>query len=308
MLLDCGEGAWQALQLSLGPHKAQATIERLAAVFVSHRHADHCLGLPAVLQARPARMPPLLLVVPAAVQTWLQEAYSHLISRVQFTACADFTGGHFVSTSGGTARAGGRPGVRGCKSGAAAAAMQRAGFVAWTCPRVRHCYDAFGIVLEHRHGWKLVFSGDTMRCAALQRLGQGATLLIHEATFDNDRHADAAGKRHSTLGGALAAAQAMGAWRLLLTHFSQRYSRYAPDLTALCGDAAAQAAAGRAAPAFDGMLVPFTALHSLPAVGRAMAEFLTESCCNEAEARWEERVRAATAAAGKQSADDHVHP
>jgi ribonuclease BN (tRNA processing enzyme) len=292
VLIDCGEGTLPALRRCIGAQAAQAAVDSLAAVFVSHKHADHCLGLPAVLQARPQRMRLLLLAVPAAVQTWLQEAYAHLVARAHFVHCAAFAGGHFAAAH--ARREAGVPAGPG-KGGScsAVAAFQAAGFTAWVCPRVRHCHDAFGLVLQHRQGWKFVFSGDTAPCDALLTHGRGATLLVHEATFGDDRTADAAAKRHSTLSQALAAADAMGAWRVLLTHFSQRYGRHAPDLWAgdgVAGRAAAPAARERAGLAFDGMVVPFVALHGLPAVTRAMMGFLTQHCCDAAEAEWERRV------------------
>ena len=148
--------------------------------------------------------------------------------------------------------------------------MMAAGFTAWVCPRARHCHDAFGIVLEHRQGWKLVFSGDTQPSAALVRLGAGATVLIHECTFGDDRERDAAAKRHSTLGQALQVGEQMRAWRVLLTHFSQRFGGYAPALWHNGRPIGHCPAAERASPVFDGMLVPFPALHALPAVAKAM--------------------------------------
>lgn len=63
---------------------------------------------------------------------------------------------------------------------------------------VKHCYDAYGIIIEHASGWKLVYSGD---CAADQQLinaGYGATVLIHEATFEDDMVEEAAKKKHTT--------------------------------------------------------------------------------------------------------------
>lgn len=37
---------------------------------------------------------------------------------------------------------------------------------------VRHCKHAFGCALVHTSGWKLVYSGDTMPCEALVRMGE----------------------------------------------------------------------------------------------------------------------------------------
>lgn len=50
-------------------------------------------------------------------------------------------------------------------------------------------------------------------------------MLLHEATFDDDLMGDAVAKKHSTTSEAIGVGVAMGAKRVLLTHFSQRYQR-----------------------------------------------------------------------------------
>jgi len=73
--------------------------------------------------------------------------------------------------------------------------------------------------------WKVVFSGDTRPCPAVVEAARGATLLIHEATFEDELAADARAKRHSTLSEALGVAKEAGAYRTILTHFSSRYPK-----------------------------------------------------------------------------------
>lgn len=53
--------------------------------------------------------------------------------------------------------------------------------------------------LTSRHS----FSGDTMPCDALVEEGQGASLLIHEATIEDDMPEVAEAKGHSTFGQAI---------------------------------------------------------------------------------------------------------
>ena len=301
VLLDCGEGTVPALQRALGARAAQLAVASLSCCFISHKHADHCLGLPSVLQARPARLPPLLVVAPAAVQVWMQEACPHLMDRAAFVHCASFAAACFTSHAarpvafGQQAHAARAP--QGAHKSAASSrqadggansALRQAGFVAGCCVRVRHCYDAYGIVLQHRHGWKVVYSGDTLApCDALVKAGQNATVLIHEATFADEMAADAQAKRHSTISGALQAAAQMRAWRVVLTHFSQRYSKYAPDAWMQhardagsgSGPSNAQqnAMLQSAVPAFDGLFVPFTVLQGLPALSHALMQCFTEA-------------------------------
>lgn len=76
--------------------------------------------------------------------------------------------------------------------------------------------------------FKLVYSGDTRPSPRLVQLGFNASLLIHEATFDDLKQDEALKKRHSTISEALQVARDMNAYRTILTHFSQRYPNIPP--------------------------------------------------------------------------------
>ena len=116
------------------------------------------------------------------------------------------------------------PGCNQAQSSAEAFALH-AGVCRVQSVAVQHCHDAYGLVLEHGSGWKLVFSGDTRPCPALERAGADCTLLIHEATFDSALAHQAVQKRHSTISEAIGVATKMRAFRTILTHFSQRYAK-----------------------------------------------------------------------------------
>lgn len=73
-------------------------------------------------------------------------------------------------------------------------------------------------------GKKLVFSGDTIPCAPLLKAAKNADLLIHEATFGEDKKEEAKETSHSTAQQAATTAKKAKAKRLLLTHFSGRYA------------------------------------------------------------------------------------
>jgi len=88
---------------------------------------------------------------------------------------------------------------------------------------VLHCHHAYGLVVDLRSGEKLVYSGDTRPCQKLAAAGLNATVLIHEATFDDSMVESAKKKRHSTVSEALSIGRQMHARSIVLTHFSQRY-------------------------------------------------------------------------------------
>lgn len=71
----------------------------------------------------------------------------------------------------------------------------------------------------------LLCAGDTRPCQAVIDAAKDATLLVHEATFEDELQSEAIAKKHSTTAEALGVAAAAGAYRTLLTHFSTRYPK-----------------------------------------------------------------------------------
>ncbi|PIK35883.1 putative zinc phosphodiesterase ELAC protein 2, partial [Apostichopus japonicus] len=90
---------------------------------------------------------------------------------------------------------------------------------------VRHCSNAYGLVVTHQEGWKIVYSGDTMPCDALVTAGQDADLLLHEATLEDGMDEEAVIKKHSMMSQAIDVGERMNARFIILTHFSQRYPK-----------------------------------------------------------------------------------
>lgn len=91
---------------------------------------------------------------------------------------------------------------------------------------VIHCPQAYGLVVERSKGgktMKIAYSGDTRPSDLFVHFASGATVLIHEATFEDDKLEEAIQKKHSTINEALLVGKQIGAYRTILTHFSQRY-------------------------------------------------------------------------------------
>ena len=78
ILMDAGEGVLGQMARLWGVGAAAAQAAALAAVLISHKHADHVLGVPALLAARPRDAPPLVVVGAHSLQLRsLRTAYCH---------------------------------------------------------------------------------------------------------------------------------------------------------------------------------------------------------------------------------------
>lgn len=115
---------------------------------------------------------------------------------------------------------------------------------------------AADIVGPPRKGRTVVLTGDTRPCASTEEKARAADLLVHEATFGDEEAERAIETGHSTAREAAQLASRAGCQRLLLTHFSARYSRDASELESQARSEFANTTIGR-----DGMEieVPFSA-------------------------------------------------
>ncbi|KAJ4831725.1 hypothetical protein Tsubulata_038276 [Turnera subulata] len=113
--------------------------------------------------------------------------------------------------------------------------LSEAGLEALISFPVVHCPHAYGVVLKAAErintvgkmipGWKIVYSGDTRPCPALVEASSEATILIHEATFEDGLAEEAIARNHSTTQEAIDVGNSAGVYRIILTHFSQRYPK-----------------------------------------------------------------------------------
>ncbi|EOD44946.1 putative trna processing endoribonuclease protein [Neofusicoccum parvum UCRNP2] len=102
---------------------------------------------------------------------------------------------------------------------------------------VNHCHGARAVSLTWPNEtrvdqndpeckpFKVSYSGDCRPCHPFTRIGRHSTVLIHEATFEDELQGNAVAKKHSTTSEAIAIGARMRAKMTLLTHFSQRYQK-----------------------------------------------------------------------------------
>ncbi|BBN12841.1 ribonuclease Z [Marchantia polymorpha subsp. ruderalis] len=247
LLMEAGEGVAGQFVRRFGDEEAQTIISSLECLWLSHKHGDHVLGVLSILEARRQQREPMVVIGPQKVGSWLFEvrdiraAMGCPVPEFHFIRCQDLVvAGRFLAD---------REQRKLFDRVLANLQLQSLRLI-----RVFHCFDAYGIILRGKSGWSLVYSGDTRPCKQLEQAGHGCTVLIHEATFEDELIEQAKQKRHSTVSEALKAGMNMGAQNIILTHFSQRY----PEMVAMCSDQDQ-----RVSVAFDGMVVPSHLLGSL---------------------------------------------
>ncbi|XP_039703317.1 zinc phosphodiesterase ELAC protein 2 isoform X2 [Pteropus medius] len=297
LLLDCGEGTFGQLCRHYGDD-VDRVLSTLAAVFVSHLHADHHTGLLNILLQRERALAslgkpfhPLLVVAPTQLKPWLQQYHNQcqqVLHHVSMIPAKCLQKGADVSN----------PAIEMLIS----SLLGTCDLEEFQTCLVRHCKHAFGCALVHVSGWKLVYSGDTMPCEALVQMGKDATLLIHEATLEDGLEEEAVEKTHSTTSQAIGVGMRMNAEFIMLNHFSQRYAKiplFSPDFNEKVGIA------------FDHMKVCFNDFPTVPKL-TAPLKALFAGDIEEMEERREKRelrlVRAALLSSGQAGGPEDSEP
>jgi ribonuclease Z len=234
LLFDCGEGTQQQLLRSVG-------LPELDAVFITHFHLDHWLGLLGMLKTFDlrARERPLALYGPHGLRA-LIEGMRPVIGRTGYPlelrelephdevefgpySIAAFPVDHRVAAFGYALVEHDRPGrfdaaaarALGVREGPDFGRLQRGEEVAGVRPEQ--------VVGPSRPGRRVVISGDTRPFQTTEVYAHAADVLVHEATFLEDERDRARETGHSTAAQAAAIARDAGVRLLALTHLSTRY-------------------------------------------------------------------------------------
>ena len=240
MLFDCGEGT-QRQMMRYGTGFA------VGAIFVTHMHADHFLGITGLLRTLglQGRVDPLALYGPPGSQPIL-EVLAHLgAERIPFAVpIRELAPGDAVQRDGYEVIAfAADHGVRavgyalveherlgrfdleharalGIPEGPLFGRLHRGQSVE-VDGRTIHAAEVVG---PARAGRRVVYTGDTRPSAAISEIARAADLLVHDCTFAEDEADRARETYHATAAGAARTALEAGARRLFLTHISARYA------------------------------------------------------------------------------------
>ncbi|MEA2169955.1 MAG: ribonuclease [Solirubrobacteraceae bacterium] len=235
LLVDCGEGTQRQLLRSVG-------LPDLDAIFITHYHADHWLGLPGMIKTFDlrGREKPLTVHGPPGLKRIFDALGPILIGRLgyplhlhelerheevafdQYTI-SPFPVEHRIAAYGYALIEDDRPGRfdaeeatrLGVTPGPDFGRLQRGETVNGVTPEQ--------VIGEDRTGRRIVFSGDTAPCQAVEAFAENADLLIHEATFTDGERDRARQTGHSTARQAAELARDAGVRLLALTHLSTRF-------------------------------------------------------------------------------------
>lgn len=247
MLIDCGEGTQRQMM-------RYGISFNFGDIFFTHFHGDHYYGLIGLLRtlALQGRTEPLRMWGPRGAERMLKRAMEIGIDRFPFpieitelapnerVERAHYAIVPFAAAHGGQAlgfalveeerRGRFNPDMArslGIPEGPLWGRLHRGEAVTLDDGRT---VTASELVGPRRPGRAIVFSGDTRPSDETVRISTGADLLIHEATFGEEEAERARDTGHSTAREAAEIAHRAGVGRLVLTHFSARYSRDAGDL------------------------------------------------------------------------------
>jgi ribonuclease Z len=250
MLFDCGEGT-QRQMMRFGVSFSVSDI------FFTHFHADHVIGVIGLMRtmALQGRTEPLRLWGPKTAGRHLKRAEQFGVDRLTFSVeISELDSGERIkrkdygivpfAVEHGPGPAMGYALVEddrkgrfdpdrareiGIPEGPLWGRIHRGESVRLDGGRVIEPSELVG---PPRAGRVVAITGDTRPCESTVEYARGADLLVHEATFGDEEAERAVETGHSTAREAAIIARRAGCRRLLLSHFSARYSRDAADLEA----------------------------------------------------------------------------
>jgi ribonuclease Z len=234
ILFDCGEGTQRQLVRSGG-------LPDIDAIFFTHFHADHWLGLPGMLKsfALRERDKPLTIYGQPGTRDLLERA-RFMFGRLPYPmkivelepgeavrrdgyVIEPFNVRHRMPAYGYAIVEDERPGRLDAERALALGVADGPDLGRLTRGETVNGVKPEDVIGPPRAGRKLVLSGDTAPCEMLQIAAHHADLLVHEATFVEEERERAAQTGPSTARPAAEIAAAADVALLALVHLSGRY-------------------------------------------------------------------------------------
>jgi ribonuclease Z len=236
ILFDCGEGSQRQLMVS------PFSFMKIKAIFISHLHGDHFLGLPGLLQTMSlsGRKDDIILAGPEgfgdSVRSVIKACGGGITYGMDIIDASDgdtfvfkefivkaFSVSHKVPALGFALEENRRKGKfdrskaesLGLTPGPDFTRLQNGETVKGVTPD-----DVIG---PSRRGRRVIYSGDTARCASVTEIAKDAEMLIHEATYLSGDADMAKEHMHSTAADAASVAKDANVSVLFVTHVSNRY-------------------------------------------------------------------------------------
>jgi ribonuclease Z len=234
ILFDCGEGTQQQLLRSVG-------LPELDAIFLTHYHLDHWLGIIGVLKTfdlrgreRPLTVygpPGLRALLEAMRPAWgrvsyplaLEELDPHEEVAYDGYVIAPFPVEHRVRAYGYAFAEADRPGRFDAGTAERLGVTPGPDFGRLQAGETVDGVRPEQVLGDPRRGRRIVITGDTAPCQATEVFAHHADLLVHEATFLDDELDRARETGHSTARQAAEIASHAEVRLLALTHLSTRY-------------------------------------------------------------------------------------
>ncbi|MCL2550121.1 MAG: ribonuclease Z [Methanimicrococcus sp.] len=244
LLFDCGEGAQRQMMC------AKTGLMKISAIFLTHYHGDHILGLPGLLQTMgfydreekleiygPDGLFEIMdafeklgthkLKYPIALKILAPGDVVHRSGQRSGYTIKAVRADHDRPALGFVLEEEKRPGrfnrekavELGVSPGPDFSKLQRGGNITLADGTVVYSKDVVGPL---RPGRKISYSGDTRETDVFFYESEGADLVIHEATFTSDMAEEAYEYGHSTAKGAAKMAKKYNIRKLVLTHLSPR--------------------------------------------------------------------------------------
>ncbi len=205
-MIDCGEGTQIAFR------HTHVNFNRLQAIFISHLHGDHCLGLIGMICTFGllGRTKPLHIYAPAPLGKMLPPQVEFYARGLEYEVVV-----HEIDTT------------------QHAVIYEDRTISIETIP-LQHRMPCCGYLFREKptrkqreegvEGKTYAYCSDTRYIPTLHELVRGVDLLYHEATYGSELQDRAEYYHHSTAAQAAMVARDANAKALLLGHYSQRYT------------------------------------------------------------------------------------